>query len=107
MAYVIKKATSYKWPVVIEDPDEGKFKPEPFKATFKRLGKTEFSELADQGDDVLIQFVLLDWDGVTDEDGNAVPCTTATKAERINDPYFCRGVIKFYLESLGGAQAKN
>ena len=44
---------------------------------------------------------------IEDEDGKPVPCTAAVRKEFFDDPYFCRGVVKAYLESLEGAPAKN
>ena len=55
----------------------------------------------------LLEAVLEGWDEIVDEDGTAVPFTAANRQGFLDDPYFCRGVIKAYLESLDGAQVKN
>jgi hypothetical protein len=108
MAFIRKKVASYKWPVVVEVPsDGGRFEKQSFDATFKRLGRSEFSKLADQGDTQLLEAVLEGWEGILDEDDKAIPFTAANRRELFEDPYFCRGIIKAYLESLEGAQAKN
>lgn len=108
MAFVRKKVANYKWPVTVEVPsDGGRFEKQTFDATFKRLGRTEFSKLADKGDTELLEAVLDGWDGVLDEDDKPVAYTAANRRDLFEDPYFCRGVIKAYLESLEGAQVKN
>lgn len=108
MAFIRKKVASYGWPVTVEVPsDGGKFEKQLFNVTFKRLGRSEFTKLADKGDVELLEAVLEGWDDIVDEDGTAVPFTAANRQGFLDDPYFCRGVIKAYLESLDGAQVKN
>ncbi len=52
MAFVLKKVSSYKWPVTVEVPvDGGKFKKETFTAIFKKMSRSAFNDLVDQGDD--------------------------------------------------------
>ena len=108
MAFVRKKVATYKWPVTVEYPsDGGHFEKQSFDVVFKRLGRSKFSELVDKGDIELLEAVLESWEGIEDEDGKPVPCTAAVRKEFFDDPYFCRGVVKAYLESLEGAPAKN
>jgi hypothetical protein len=108
MAFIRKKVASFGWPVTVEIPsDGGKFEKQLFNVTFKRLGRSEFTKLADKGDVELLEAVLEGWDEIVDEDGAAVPFTAANLKGFLDDPYFCRGVVKAYLESLDGAQVKN
>lgn len=107
MAFVRKKNPTYKWPVIVEDPDNGRFDKGTFDAIFKRLSRTKFSELVNKGDVELLENVLDGWEGIEDEDGKPVPFTSAIKREFLDDPYFCRGVVKAYLESLEGIKEKN
>lgn len=107
MAFVRKKVATYKWPVTVETPGDGRFEKESFTAVFKRLGRSKFSDLVDKGDVELLEAVLDGWEDIKDEDDKAIPCNATTRKEFFDDPYFCRAVVKAYLESLEGAPAKN
>lgn len=107
MAFVRKKVATYKWPVIAELPADGRFERQSFDVVFRRLGRSQFKELAEQGDAELLEAVLDGWEGVEDENGKPLPCTPAIRREMTDDPFFSRAVLKAYLESLEGAQAKN
>jgi hypothetical protein len=108
MAFVRKKSSTFKWPVTVDFPvDGGHFETESFDAIFKRIGRSEFAKLVDKGDADLIDRVLAGWEGIKDEDGKDIPYTKAALKDMLDDPYFARGIIKSYLESLEGAKAKN
>ena len=108
MAFVLKKVSSYKWPVAVDVPvDGGKFKKETFTAIFKKMSRATFSDLVEQGEDALIAGILEGWEGIKDEDGDEVPFSKAAQADLCDDPYVLRALISAYSESLGGAQAKN
>ena len=108
MAFVRKKSSTFKWPVTVEFPvDGGRFETETFDAIFKRVGRTEFQKLVDKGDMELIEAVMDGWEGVKDESDKDIAFTKASLRDMLEDPYFTRGVIKSYLESLEGAAAKN
>jgi hypothetical protein len=107
MAFVVKKISSYSWPVTVETPDSGRFEKHTFDATFKRMGRTEFNRLAEKGDKELLETVLLGWDGLLNEDETPMVYSVASVRELVDDPFFSRGFIKAYLESMEGAPAKN
>ena len=108
MAFVRKQVATYKWPVTVEIPaDGGKFEKQTFDAVFKRLGRTKFSELVDKGDAELLEGVLEGWEGIVDEDGKDIAFTVSTRKDLFDDPFFCRAVVKAYLQSLEGAPTKN
>lgn len=108
MAFVRKKSSTFKWPVTVEFPvDGGRFETESFDATFKRVGRAEFTKLVDKGDTDLIEAVLEGWEGVKDETGKDIPFTKAALKDMLDDPCFTKGLIKAYLESLEGGKAKN
>ncbi len=108
MAFVRKKSSTFKWPVTVEFPvDGGSFESESFDATFKRLGRDEFGKLVDKGDAELVHAVLQNWEGVKDEAGKDIPFTKAALKDMLDDPYFAKGIVKAYLETLEGAKAKN
>ena len=107
MAFIVKKISSYTWPVTVETPDNGRFEKQTFDATFKRLGRADFTKLADKGDKELLETALLGWDGLLNEDEAPLVYSMATLRELVDDPFFSRGVIKAYLESIEGSSAKN
>lgn len=108
MAFVRKKVKTFKWPVTVEEPaDGGTFDSSTFDITFKRLGRKEFSALSEKGDLILLKAIVLDWDGINDEDGKAVPFAIDTLKEFSDDPYWIRGVLKAYTETFDGARQGN
>ena len=108
MAFVLKKVSSYKWPVSVDVPvDGGKFKKETFTAVFKKMSRSAFNDLVEQGDDALIGEIVEGWEGVKDEEGEEIEYNEAMRDELFDDPYVMRAVITAYTESLLGAQAKN
>ena len=108
MAFVLKKASSYKWPVAVDVPvDGGKFKKETFTAIFKKMSRSAFNDLIEQGVDALIGEIVEGWEGIKDEDGDEVVYSEEAQAELFDDPYVLRGVISAYTDSITGSQAKN
>ena len=108
MAFVLKKTASYKWPVTVETPiDGGKFDKQTFEAVFRKMSRSAFNDLVEQGDDALIDSILEGWDGISDEDGKEIPFTVKTKKLLTDDPYVVRALISAYADSITGAPAKN
>lgn len=108
MAFVLKKVSSYKWPVTVEVPvDGGKFKKETFTAIFKKMSRSAFNDLIEAGDDALIDQIVEGWEGVKDEDGDEVEYNDENKVALFDDPYVLRAVITAYTDSVTGSQAKN
>lgn len=108
MAFVLKKVASYKWPVTVETPiDGGKFQKQTFDAIFKKMSRSEFNNLVEQGDDALVDQIVEGWEGITDEDGKEIPFTQKMKKELTDDPYVMRALITAYADSVMGASQKN
>ncbi len=108
MAFVLKKVSTYKWPVEVSVPvDGGKFKKETFTAIFKKMSRSAFNELIDEGDDALVDQIIEGWEGIKDEDGEDVPFCAGTKKELFDDPYVLRALIESYTDSITGATEKN
>ena len=108
MAFVLKKVSTYKWPVEVSVPvDGGKFKKETFTAIFKKMSRSAFNELIDEGDDALVDQIIEGWEGIKDEDGEEVPFCAGTKKELFDDPYVLRALIESYTDSITGATEKN
>lgn len=108
MAFVRKKVKTFKWPVKVEEPaDGGDFENSTFDAVFKRVARSEFQKLADKGDLDLLKSVLIGWEGIEKEDGKPLPFSQAAMKEFIDDPYWVRGVLNAYMETLEGAKLGN
>jgi len=107
MAFVLKKVASYKWPVTVEIPSDGKFEPQTFDAIFKKMSRSAFNDLVDKGDDALVDGILEGWDGITDEDGKELAFSQKAKKELVDDPHVMKAIITAYAESITGAAAKN
>lgn len=108
MSFVLKKVSSYKWPVTVEVPcDGGKFKKETFTAVFRKMTRSAFNDLVDQGDEALVDQIIEGWEGIKDEDGDEVPFTESNKVALFDDPYVLRALISAYTDSLTGNPAKN
>lgn len=109
MAFVRKKVVEYKWPVAVECPTDtsGVFESQTFDATFKWIGRARYTELVDKGDLELLKEVWLGWDGIEDENGKSFAYSAANRDELLDDLAIARAVLKAFLESLNGAQAKN
>lgn len=87
--------------------DGGRFEKQTFEAVFKKMSRSAFNDLVDQGDDALIDSILEGWDGISDESGKEIPFTQKTKKELTDDPYVVRALISAYADSITGAPAKN
>lgn len=108
MAFVLKKDSTYKWPVTVEVPiDGGRFKKETFTAIFRKMSRSAFNDLLEQGDDELVDAIIDGWEGIKDEDGEELPFTEDIKTMLFDDPYVLRGIVAAYTESLTGEKAKN
>jgi hypothetical protein len=107
MAFVLKKVASYKWPVTVEIPSDGKFEKQTFDAIFKKMSRSAFNDLVDKGDDALVDGILEGWDGITDEDGKELAFSQKAKKELVDDPHVMKAIITAYAESITGAAAKN
>jgi hypothetical protein len=92
----------------VETPiDGGKFQKQTFDAIFKKMSRSEFNNLVEQGDDALVDQIVEGWEGITDEDGKEIPFTQKTKKELTDDPYVMRALITAYADSVMGASQKN
>lgn len=108
MAFVRKKVRTFKWPVSVDEPaDGGVFETSTFDATFKRLGRAEFAKLSNKGDYDLIKAVLIDWNGIDDEDGKPIPFSIEALKEFSDDSYWVRGVLTAYTKTFEGAREGN
>lgn len=108
MAFVLKKVSSYKWPVTVSIPvDGGRFRKETFTAVFRKIGKAKFAELAELDESSIVNELVEGWEGIKDENGEEVPFSDESAALLLDDPFVCKALIDAYADSVQGAQAKN
>ena len=107
MPFKVRKVSSYEWPVKVDVPEKGRFKEETFTAVFRKISRSEFNSLIDDGDEVLVDHILMGWKGIVDDDGDEIEFCDDIKAALVDDPHFLRGLISAFSESLVEAQAKN
>lgn len=109
MAFVLKKSNTVKWPVTFQKAaDGGKFKKQTFTAIFKELGRDQFNELADKGDDPLVNEIFVGWEGVQDEEKNEIPFNEENKTMLLDDFSVMKAIIETYGQVIyGGGLEKN
>ena len=110
MAFVRKKVKSFKWPVTVKEPsadNPGKFEESTFTAVFKRVKMSRIEEMAEVGGFEFISEILLDWEGIEDEDGCAVACSKKTIEEFSDDADWTRAVLSAYTATYAEGEAKN
>ena len=107
MPFKVRKVSSYEWPVKVEVPEKGRFKEETFTAIFRKVSRSQFNSLIEEGDEALVDHILLGWKGVVDDDGDEIEFCDSIKAELVDDPLFLRGLITAFSDSVLGAQVKN
>ena len=107
MPFKVRKVSSYEWPVKVEVPEKGRFKEETFTAIFRKVSRSQFNSLIEEGDEALVDHILLGWKGVVDDDGDEIEFCDSVKAELVDDPLFLRGLITSFSDSVLGAQVKN
>ena len=111
--FKISKVTDYKWPVAVHFPvDGGRTEKSTFDCTFKRLSQTRIQEIrtaiekAEITDVELAREVMLDWSGVSNEDGE-VPFSESARDEMLDIPMVAGAVVMALFESISGAKRKN
>ena len=107
MPFKVRKGSSYEWPVKVEVPEKGRFKEETFTAIFRKVSRSQFNSLIEEGDEALVDHILLGWKGVVDDDGDEIEFCDSVKAELVDDPLFLPGLITAFSDSVLGAQVKN
>lgn len=116
---------SYRWPVAVDVPEDGRHKTMKFEGEFKRLPQDRVNELyalmhqrmvamqagqisADLIDDrSLADEVLVGWSGIVDRDGEEVPYSESLKLRLLNVPAAAAAIVTAWSESLKGAKRKN
>lgn len=108
MAFVIKKGSTYTWPVKFETPiSGGKRETNTFDIEFKRSTRTEIAALLDTNDTELARKVIVGWAGIKDEAGAEIPFSEKSLEELLEVPGLSTAVTHAFLQSVSGEKAKN
>ena len=114
MAFVLKQGDSYKWPVSHDMPvDGGKHARYTFDAEFKRITQSRIREMGEliENNEIteadLVSEVLLGWEGINDEDGNAIKYSQKALSLVIDVPMLATSISKAFFDSIAGAKRKN
>lgn len=123
--FVIDLSESYRWPVPVDVPEDGRHKTMKFDGEFKRLPQDRVNELyeamrarlvamqAGEPTDGLIDDreiadeVLIGWSGIKDAEGEEVPYSEGMKTKLMNVPRVAASVVTAWGESIQGAKRKN
>ena len=112
--FKLKEDNAFWWPVTVEVPVDGRHVKQRFKAHFLLIEQDEIDGyVADATDDELadadlLTRVLISWQGVTDDDGNALEFVDDIRVKLLKIPYVRIGLIKAYFEAVaGGRRRKN
>jgi hypothetical protein len=128
MAFKLDQKPYYKWPVSFEIPtDGGAWEQQSFDGHFARLGQDRVEyltenyvrrvadakagiELSDELEwltpKAIASEILIGWDGITDDNGEEVPYTEATKKRLLEVETVAAAIIEAWSKSLQGSQAK-
>ena len=110
MAFVRKKVKTFKWPVAVEEPSAtkpGKFEKSEFTAIFKRVKMSELEGITDAESAGLLKKVLVGWEGIEDEDGNAVPFSSKELELFADDVDWLKAVLSAYTNTYAEGEAGN
>ena len=122
MFTIVKKPT-YAWNVDVNIPDPlkpGRWKTHTFIGHFKKLGDSEFRERLDaltdkdlhpaeryQRENDFLAEVLVNWEGIADEDGTPLPLTVETLDAVLEMTEVRAALFDAALNSRRKAAAKN
>jgi hypothetical protein len=115
MAFKLKQSPSYKWPVSLVIPvDGGKRETHVFDACFKRLPQSRIDEIrqlaiaiergrADEdeaNERQMVSEIMVGWDGVVDDDGEAVAFSVSGLTEMLEIPTVANQILREFFNSL-------
>lgn len=114
---MLKIATSPKFKATVQfETPGGDGRPErhKFTAIFKSLGLREYTELMDRayedsgkGDALVVEEVLVGWEGVGDENGTPLDFTPDNRDKLMDIVCARAATVKTFVKTLTGAREKN
>lgn len=110
MAFKLAKEITLSWPVRVNVPgDGGKVTRHTFDARFKILDQREYDLALNTSikDEEFIGKFLVGWDGLLDDDGEAIEFSADMVNELCKYPFVRLALIEAYNNAATGAIAKN
>ncbi len=111
MAFTVREQHFFKHKVDVRVPVDGGFRTETFTAHFKALPKEEalalVLEAQENGDAHLLREILVGFEDIKDEDGNAVEYSEESRDTLLNIPYVSIPLIQAYHKATVGIRIKN
>lgn len=104
----LKIADSVWWPVVIEVPaDGGLVQRLEVEGKFRLYHDDEYAELMQRKQGELLDEVLLDWRGISDEAGHPLPFSPSAMGEMKRIRWALVGFAQGFVNAHNGAGRKN
>tara|TARA_R100001443_G_scaffold33437_3_gene47358 strand:- start:244 stop:585 length:342 start_codon:yes stop_codon:yes gene_type:complete len=113
MAFVLKQSDTYKWPVSVDIPMDGRHKRCTFDGVFKRLSMTRVDELGNQiqkgkiTSKKMAHEVLVGWEGIDDDEGNPLEFSVSNLNKLVDVPMVANAISKSFFDSISGVKVKN
>lgn len=123
MTFVLKQSATYNWPIPLVLPvDGGRKEKHTFDGELRRLPQTRINEIIKlaramelgriDDDDVLddkaaAREILAGWNGVVDDNGEAIPFTEAALNQLLEIPTVAGQIIRAWFNSMELAKKGN
>jgi hypothetical protein len=100
--------------IPIDKPTADGFQQHEIKLTFRELRQSQINDIylampdpKQTPDERLLKAVVVDWDGVADEDGEPLPCTPENLAALVDIPYIRKPAATIYIEVMQNNAVKD
>jgi hypothetical protein len=108
--FVLAKPETFKWPVKVPVPAEGRYVFATFTGVFKHLDEAEFKKLyspeAAKTDRQIAEAVLIGVEDLTGEDGQAVPSSDALRLQVLGIQRAAPAIAGTYRAAMLGVAAE-
>lgn len=108
--FVLARECTFTWPVSVLVPGSGRHEAKRFDAHFRVVPAARAAELMgpERAPLPLLREALIGWQGVVDEQGQAVPFSAAARDALLDHPFVLVAVARAYADAMaGGAAEKN
>lgn len=108
--FKIKHNSDFTWPVKVQVPTDGRHQEQQFTARFKVVERSRFEDISSgdaTAETALLREVLLGWEGVADESGEALPFSEQVRDQLLEIPYVRTAVVEAFFEGIAGRKRKN
>lgn len=105
--FVLAKECTFTWPVSVLVPGSGRHEAKTFQGRFRVVPARRAAELMgpERAPLPLLREALIGWQGVVDEQGQAVPYSEAARDALLDHPFVLAAVARAYADALSGGAA--